>query len=287
MTVSLIIPIYKGNKYIDGLIRMADCNQVDISQNNANIQIEVVLVNDFPDIPLNSEELSKEHEFGVVILNNKENQGIHQSRVNGIMQATGEYILMLDQDDMIYDYCIRTQCAMIGNADMIIGNGYKMFGDRKKEIYKSEKKHKLSLNENIYLYAANQIVSPGHCLIKKSSIPNEWFEYIVENNGGDDLFLWILMFAKGCKFAINRELIYTHNDTGINLSLDLDKMYRSSDQVIALCQKSGLVSEKKIKIYERRIRYLREIQSKSKMEKIFACIRNFDLCLYKLYAYYR
>ena len=287
MKVSVIIPIYKGNKYINGLIRMISRNMDYIRSHGDSIDIDLVLVNDFPDIPLKAEELEKSHDFNILTADNCKNQGIHQTRVNGLKIASGEYILMLDQDDEIPDNCIGSQCAAIGTADIVVGNGYKMIDGKKKLIYKTDKKHSLCKNEKIYLLAANQKVSPGHCLIKKDAIPKEWYEFVVNDNGGDDLFLWLLMFEKKCSFVINRDCVYTHIDTGQNLSLDLEKMYKSSDNVIELCRKSGAVDEKTVCAYERRIRYLREMQSDSKIKKISACIRNIDICFYKLYAYYR
>lgn len=286
MKVSVIIPIYKGNGYINGLVRMISRNMDYIRGNGDRIDIELVLVNDFPDIPLEAEELEKCYDFNISIVDNSKNQGIHQTRVNGLKIASGEYILMLDQDDVIQDNCISSQCAAIGVADIVVGNGYKMINGKKKLIYKTDKKHNLCKDEKIYLLAANQIVSPGQCLIRKEAIPKDWYEFIVDDNGGDDFYLWLLMFENNCKFAINRDCVYTHIDTGINLSLDLEKMYRSSDNVIELCRKSGAVDSKTVCTYERRIRYLREMQSGSLIKKIVACIRNIDICFYKAYAYY-
>ncbi len=60
------------------------------------------------------------------------------------------------------------------------------------------KKNALTLNA--YIFGHNRIVSPGHCMIKKTSIPIEWKQNIMEVNGSDDLFLWILMFSKGSIF---------------------------------------------------------------------------------------
>lgn len=287
MKVSVIVPIYKGNRYIDGLIHMMCMNHQTIADRQEEIEIELVLVNDYPTISLESEELKKEHDFEIVIHNNVQNVGIHQSRINGILVSTGDYILMLDQDDLISDDCICSQMKHIGENDAVIGNGYKMFGDNQKEIYKNLKKQKLATKEWVYVYAANQIVSPGHCLIKKSSIPSEWMQYVITENGGDDLFLWLLMFAHKCKMTTNSEHIYTHVDTGSNLSLNLDLMYKSSDNIISMADKCKVFSQKSLKTYTRRIRFLKRTQGGNWLIKGVACFFNLDICICKLYAYYR
>ena len=79
------------------------------------------------------------------------------------------------------------------------------------------KKNALTLNA--YIFGHNRIVSPGHCMIKKTSIPIEWKQNIMEVNGSDDLFLWILMFSKGSIFKADSKPVYIHKNTGENLSL--------------------------------------------------------------------
>ena len=286
MRVTVIVPIYKGNQFVNGLIDMIEENREYIKKCGQNVEVELLLINDYPDIPIEAGQLKPSTDFTIKVISNPTNQGIHQTRVNGLLQASGEYVLMLDQDDLISANCISSQCLAIGSSDIVVGNGYKMFGERKKTIYRDRKKQQLSTKEKIYLYAANQIVSPGQCLIRKDAIPQEWYTYIIKKNGGDDFFLWILMFERNRTFAVNRKKIYTHIDTGLNLSQDLDKMYISSDNVIEMLKKCKNISDQKIHIYERRINFLRSMQTTSIRKKIIACILNLDICLYKIYSYY-
>lgn len=95
------------------------------------------------------------------------------------------------------------------------------------------------------------------------------------------------MFAKGCSLGINSEKLYTHVDTGANVSLDFNRMYKSSENIIQMCKRSRIISEQSIAIYNRRLKFTKELRTKSLMKKIFACITNIDICMYKIYAYYR
>lgn len=286
MRVTIIVPIYKGNQYINNIVDMVKKNIGRLKRNSENVTLELLLVNDFPDEKIEADCLRESYDFEIKVLDNKVNQGIHQTRVNGLERATGEYVLFLDQDDLIADHCIESQINAIGTADIVIGNGYKMFNEKKKMIYRGIKKQRLAMNEKTYLYAANQIVSPGHCLVKREAIPEEWKKFIMKQNGNDDLFLWLLMFEKGSKFAVNPDLLYTHVDTGENISLDFVKMCSSAENLMQMCEKSGAISKKTITIYKRRIDFLKELNSGSKVRKVLACLKNPDICFYKLYAYY-
>ena len=287
MKISIIVPIYKGNRYIDNITTMVDNNYKTAIKELSDLSLELILVNDYPDIAIEADSLNKTYDWEISINPNKVNQGIHQSRVNGLSVSTGNYITFLDQDDKIEDNFVLTQLKAIKDCDIVVGNGYRMFGDNAKTIYRNSKKQKLATVEKTYLYAANQIVSPGHCLIKKEAIPEEWLKYIVKDNGGDDLFLWMLMFSKNAKFAMNPECVYTHVDTGENVSLDINVMLKSADNCVELMRECGSIKKKSLNTYARRIRFLKAINGKSKIKKITAYITNLDICFYKLYAYYR
>lgn len=285
VVVSIIVPIYRGNQYISGLIDMIDANTKNIDE---KLRLELVLVNDYPEIPLMlSSDIGEKYNFDIKVHTNERNEGIHRSRVNGLNISLGKYVVMLDQDDVITPDFIKSQLEAIGDMDASIGNGYKLIGKKKRKIYRNLKKQKLAINENIFLRGANQIVSPGHVMIKKKAVPQEWRRYIIKENGADDLFLWLLMFESQCRFTINTNFIYTHVDTGVNVSADLHKMLKSSDDVIEKARKNSIIPEKKIKILERRIKFLRGLQNQNFLKKMWICFTNLDICIYKLYAYYR
>ena len=62
MDVSVIIPIYKGNGYIESLL-----NKIEKNYQESQKEIEVIFVNDYPD-----EEIivGSQHDFPIRIINN-------------------------------------------------------------------------------------------------------------------------------------------------------------------------------------------------------------------------
>ena len=123
--ISVIIPYYQGQKYLQDLLSMMERN-AGILRAEAGRELEVLLVNDSPwekleeQIPQRDTMIS----YRLRVLTNPENGGIHATRVNGLKAAEGEFIQFLDQDDRITDRCLLSQYMAIGDADFVIGNGY-------------------------------------------------------------------------------------------------------------------------------------------------------------------
>lgn len=93
---SVIVPIYYGRKYIKTLINM-------VEKNAAKVNGEIALLFVVDSLEEDIKDLCKSEKIKIQIIQNKKNQGIHYSRVQGINQANGKYILMLDQDNKISD----------------------------------------------------------------------------------------------------------------------------------------------------------------------------------------
>ena len=111
---SIIIPIYKVEKYLDRCVRSA------INQSYTNI--ELVLVDDgSPDnCPTMCDEYAKADNRIKVI--HKPNGGLSDARNVGIAVATGEYILLLDSDDYIdTDTCEKLLPYTERMPDIIVG----------------------------------------------------------------------------------------------------------------------------------------------------------------------
>lgn len=246
--VSVIVPCYHGNSYIPGIVSMLERNRQQLP---AGCALELVLVNDSPDIPL--PELPQSC-FQVNTVVNPHNCGIHTSRVNGLKAAEGEYILLLDQDDVITDNCIRSQLQAIGTADFVLANGYDMLPDgSKRPLYETEKKQRRAVTLSCCYYYNMLIRSPGQVLIKKNSIPAVWLRDTLSANGSDDAYLWILMLLDGRKPAVNPDMLYVHMLTDSNASANLSSMLASQLEVAQKLR--GKADRAGMKAFERRARY--------------------------------
>lgn len=88
-TVSVIIPCYKGEKYI------GQCIEMMLSQSYKNLEIIVIIDGIFD----RSEEIASR--YPVKIIRFEKNKGLSAGRNAGIAAATGKYIHFMDVDDRI------------------------------------------------------------------------------------------------------------------------------------------------------------------------------------------
>lgn len=116
MVFSIIIPVYRVEKYIH--------NCVESALNQSFAEIEVILVDDgSPDgCPAICDNFA-ERDARVRVIH-KENGGLSDARNVGIAAAKGDYILLLDSDDYIdTDTCRRLLPFAQSGCDIIVGDG--------------------------------------------------------------------------------------------------------------------------------------------------------------------
>lgn len=224
MNISIIVPIYHGKKYIRNLISQAEANA-----KNMLYEVELLLVNDAPEDPVD-EEFGSEY-IRIQVINTDKNRGIHGARVRGLERAKGDFILFLDQDDRIASDYMKKQLAAIGNADAIV---CKVFQDGKEFYYQGQMLQEC-VTRYYMLQKGNFIISPGQVLLRKESIPVFWRDNILAANGADDWFLWICMLCAKRKFACNQEVLFEHivhaNNTSANGMFMLNSMHEMYEKL--------------------------------------------------------
>lgn len=228
--ISVIVPLYYGTKYMQNIVRSIERCSLHITQ-----KIELIFINDSP-----QEKIVEVYSEKIIVIaqNLKKNMGIHGARKEGLKIATGQYILFLDQDDIIEDDYFCSQLDVIQRNDAVVC----MATVRDNNAYENFETFVQSLSKE-KMYLQNAIWSPGQVLIRKEAIPTKWIKENIDINGADDYFLWICMLHENKRFAYNREILFHHIIKGnINTSNNLVQMQQSVDEVIGKCCNNYLTS---------------------------------------------
>ena len=98
MFLSIIMPVYNGEKYI-----MESLNSI-LEQWNCSFNVEVIIINDGSTdntLKLIETAYKKQIAEGLFKLISQDNAGVSVARNNGIKKAKGDYITFVDADDYI------------------------------------------------------------------------------------------------------------------------------------------------------------------------------------------
>ncbi len=164
MKVSIIIPIYKVEQYIERCLFSA--------LNQSCPDIEYVLVNDAtPDDSMSivAKMLAQYPQKNVKIINQPENRGLSAARNTGIKEATGDYVYFLDSDDELPLNAIEILLAEINDKfpDMVIGeidvvganrNNYPLLKLKNGDWLENEQIAQTFLSKKWYEMACNKLV---------------------------------------------------------------------------------------------------------------------------------
>src|SRR5690554_455582 len=110
--VSIIIPVYKVEKYISRCL--------DSILNQTFQDFEIILVNDSsPDDSIRIAEEYAQRDTRIRILHNEENSGAGWSRMVGYTNAKGEYITFCDSDDYLF-FQVLQYCEKVINVNEVV-----------------------------------------------------------------------------------------------------------------------------------------------------------------------
>lgn len=138
--LSVVVLVYNTENYL------RECLDSLINQTLKDIQI--IIVND--ESPDNSLEIIKEYQknYSNIVLINQKNSGGAIAGNNGLTKATGEYVTIIDSDDIVplYAYEKLYTEAKEKDSDIVIGKPNILIdGIQKEIIYKKKEKYGKSL----------------------------------------------------------------------------------------------------------------------------------------------
>ena len=274
MKVSVITPFYKGNEYLPAYQAMLLKNQARLKYGD---EMEVILVNDSPEeaVQLAGTLLIQRNWR---LIKNKTNLGIHASRVAGLNEASGDYIIFLDQDDLLAENALalflekaRDTAAEQGEKvcrSVLVANANLEQKDETNLWYRTAYHTEKIGDLSTYLTVGTMIISPGQCMIPRDKIPAFWKRHIVTKNGADDYFLWLLLLKEGVSFSYIDLPLYTHKFTEKNLSEDTTVTDESSYEFISFLEHKEDFSKEELSTLRQMLQFKAAFRKGTKTEKL-------------------
>lgn len=181
-TVSVIIPMYNYGQYLDEAIQ---------SVLNQSVQAhEIICVSD--GAIDNSVEIARKYPVKII---EKQNGGLASARNAGIKEATGEYMMSFDSDDIMRPDCIKEHLALAA-PDTIVTCGLMAFGS---ENYTARPR-----------VATVDILLKTNCIYSNTLFPRQaWVdvggfdESDVMKLGWEDREFWLRVLGAGYKSKVS------------------------------------------------------------------------------------
>lgn len=190
--ISIIVPIYNGEKFIKRIY-----NNII---NQSYKPIELILVNDGSTDESQKliENTVKGHDQKTLVslrTVNRKNSGIANARNAGLMEASGKYIMFMDQDDWMERDCVEklAEKAFNSDADIVIA-GFNKIND------KGEIQETWSLNPQLSWHRL-RITAPWGRLFRKAIIDKEKITFL-DTKISEDLYFNILFLSYANKAEI-------------------------------------------------------------------------------------
>ncbi len=180
MLVSLIVPVFNAVDTIDRCVESV--------LNQSFQDWELLLINDGSKD--NSFEILKNYEEkypGKIRALTQENQGVTKTRERGVLEANGEYIMFVDNDDYLDEDYIETfvTTAQREGADVVLGGYRRITKDKKILMSMYPKSHWMQYS----------VMTPWTRIIKKSLLIEKDIHFL-DYKIGEDLYFNMQLYSK-------------------------------------------------------------------------------------------
>ena len=177
MLVSIIIPCFNCEKYID------KCLKSILNQTYKNF--EILLYNDGSSDGTLKILKEYEEQYDFIKLYDQKNIGVSKTRNKSIFDASGDYIMFIDNDDYIESDYVETFVKNCFDNDIVIG-GYLRINQENKIL------KKMSLKD--CEWSKYMVMSPWSKLYKRSFLISNNIQFL-DNNIGEDVYFNMLAYS--------------------------------------------------------------------------------------------
>ena len=205
--ISVIIPVYNGEKYIPALIENLK------AQNASKSSLELVFVDDgSKDGSLELLNFYKECDEFTVSVYSQQNAGVSAARNLGIKHAKGDYITFLDVDDFVTNdyYDLFANAVSKENFDILVFSSIRVRGAEKPELSGDYTEPQTISNNDMLCKMLGNPTKYGACnlLYKRDFVSNNALSFSVGFKYYEDYDFIYRAFALANGILITEKPIY-------------------------------------------------------------------------------
>ena len=202
--ISMIVGIYNGEKYI------AECIESIINQDYSNL--EIILIDDGTkdNSGIIADEYAKKDNRIIVI--HKENSGVSASRNRALDLAKGDYICIIDQDDVVSPNYVSYFYNLIikYNAQIALTPTAEKFFEKPN--------FKMKTNDEVKVWTGNQtaeemlyhkiIIAPWNKMISRKLLNDNHVRFNPDFFGGEGFAFSVQSYQYATRIAVGSQLVY-------------------------------------------------------------------------------
>ena len=229
--------------------------------NNFNVSFEIITIIDSVETSLSEIEsvnnlLFKELEqINCVVKKNKRNIGVAGSRNFAISIANGDFLHIIDQDDLVSTPFYSKIISLLDSYNFILVNGEIRYTNKK---FNTHKLYYLKPKINIIgIIEDDYIRSPGQIVFAKNLCKELTFPEPKVFKGADDRFFWISLFLNNKSFVkpfYIADPYYIANIHDKNYSADAENLRRSALENWLIIQTKLILNDYNKLIYNDNLR---------------------------------
>ena len=205
--LSLIIPLFNTEKYI------GECLSSIIDNNANKTDYEVIVVNDGSTDASEAIVKSICEQYNNVKIISQKNQGVGVARMNGVMEATGDYIWFIDSDDYIVEGALSIILDTIHryeDIDVFVTPMRLEFEDGREGFTTHELNERYVISGKDLLKRKDfLLIGPPQFIIKRKLFKNKWLYFPKDARYEDEYFARVLKYI-GNNFLILEEYLYVY-----------------------------------------------------------------------------
>lgn len=231
MLVSVVIPCRNSGPWLESAVRSALDQELP--------PLEVLCVDDASDDDTANrlDRLEKESGGRMRVLRRNERGGIGAARNSGVEKARGDWIALLDHDDLWLPQKLTRQAevaAAAPGAVLVHSRCREQKGeDASTRVLMHDWKYMADADPFPYLFLSNYIV-PCTVLVHREALNRAGgFDPRLDRHGKDDIDLWLRLAETGGRFAHTEEALAVRRLHGSNFSDDTDLFWRGRFDVLA------------------------------------------------------